>query len=302
VKQVRGRALGYLEALLAASLWGSSGVFATHLFALGVPPASVALLRPLVGLAFLLAAALIWRRDALRISARPLLLLVCVGGAATALFQIAFQLSIDRVGVPVTVALLYLAPALVLGAAGPLLREWPSLPRIGFALLSVVGVWLTALNARGGPGEVAVSELRWGLLAAVSYASYSLFGRYASPRWGSLRTVVFSTAGSATFLLVALRLADVNVVLPADARAWALLVTFGLLTIAAATFLFYDALARIEAGPTAVACTVEPVVAALLAGWLLGQGLDAPGWLGLALVVAGVAGSYGWERRESLRP
>jgi drug/metabolite transporter (DMT)-like permease len=295
----RGRALGYFEALLAASLWGSSGVFATHLFALGVPPASVALLRPLVGLVFLTAATSIWRRDAFRISARSLLLLAGVGGAATALFQVAFQLSLDRVGVPVTVALLYLSPALVLAASGPLLGEWPSLARVGFALLSVAGVWLTALNARGAPGEVAMSDLRWGILAALSYASYSVFGRYASPRWGSLRTVLSSTAGSAAFLLVALRLASVQVVLPASARAWTLLVLFGLLTIAAATFLFYDALARVEAGPTAVACTVEPVVAALLASWLLGQGLGPPGWLGLALVVAGVAGAYGWERREA---
>jgi drug/metabolite transporter (DMT)-like permease len=250
-----------------------------------------------VGLAFLVAAALLWQRDVFRAPLRTLLLLAFVGGGATAVFQVAYQHALERVGVPVTVALLYLAPTIVLAAAGPLLREWPSLAQIAFAVLSVVGVWLTALNARGAVGELPISELRWGLLAAASYAAYSLFGRYAAPRWGSLRTVVFSTLGASVLLLCALPLADSGLVLPPDGRAWTVLVLFGLLTIAVATFLFYDALARIEAGPTSVACTIEPVVAALLASWLLGQGLEPAGWVGLGLVVVGVAGSYGWERR-----
>ena len=50
-----GRVLGYFEAIAAASLWGSSGIFAVHLFRMGVPPESVALLRPVVGATFLFA-------------------------------------------------------------------------------------------------------------------------------------------------------------------------------------------------------------------------------------------------------
>ena len=44
-----GRRLGYLEAVCAACLWGSSGIFSVHLFRMGVPPESVALLRSVVG-------------------------------------------------------------------------------------------------------------------------------------------------------------------------------------------------------------------------------------------------------------
>jgi drug/metabolite transporter (DMT)-like permease len=289
----RRQTAGYVEALLAASLWGTSGIFASRLFAMGVSPESVAVLRPVAGLLFLLLAALLWDPGKLRVPVSGFLLMTGLGGAATGLFQLAFQLSLSRAGVPVTVALLYLSPAIVLAAAGPLLGEWPTRPRVGFALLSVVGVWLMALNAQGAAESVAFSSLMWGLLAAIGYAAYALLGRYAAPRWGSLATVVYSTLGAVVLLLIALPAAGASVELPTTAAAWTLLTLFGLLTISVATFLFYGALERIEAGPTAVACTVEPVVAALLASLLLGQGLEAAGWLGLVLVVVGVAGSYG---------
>ena len=55
----RGGWLGFTEALAAASLWGTSGIFSVVLFRDGVSPESVALVRPALGLAFLLAAVLL---------------------------------------------------------------------------------------------------------------------------------------------------------------------------------------------------------------------------------------------------
>ncbi len=60
----------------------------------------------------------------------------------------------------------------------------------------------------------------------------------------------------------------------------------------AANFFFFAAVKRIDAAPTAVAASVEPLVGALLALLLFGQQLLWFGWLGLALVVAGVGGGY----------
>jgi drug/metabolite transporter (DMT)-like permease len=51
---------------------------------------------------------------------------------------------------------------------------------------------------------------------------------------------------------------------------------------------------RIEAAPTAVAATIEPVVGALLGLLLFSQQLTMAGWVGLALVVGGVATGY-WK-------
>lgn len=284
------RWLGYFEALAAASLWGSSGIFAVHLFRLGVPPESLALLRPIVGAGFLALYLLARAPDTLRVDRRGLLALGVVGGATIGLFQVAYQLSTDAVGVPTTVALLYLAPAVVAAAAGPVLHEWPTPTRVALVAVTLTGVWLSVLGADEVTATFGTTGLVWGVLAGVSYGAYTLFGRFAAPRFGSASTVFYSTAGSCVVLALAVPVFSGPIVLPSSGRAWLLLLLFGLLTIAIAHFLFFDALARIEASRASIATSIEPVVAGVLATFLLSQGLSPLGWLGIGLVVAGVVG------------
>ena len=66
-----------------------------------------------------------------------------------------------------------------------------------------------------------------------------------------------------------------------------------------ANFLFFAGVKRIDAAPTAIAATIEPVVGTLLALLLFDQRLTALGWLGLAMVVGGVASGYLKEARET---
>jgi DME family drug/metabolite transporter len=282
--------VGYLEAVLAACLWGSSGVFAVHLFRLGVPPESVALFRPLVGVAFLAAGFALVRREALRIDAAGLAVLAVGGGLAVAVFQLAYQLSTDAVGVPTTVALLYLAPAFVAAASGPLLGEWPTPRTVALVALTLTGVWLSVLGADEVEAEFGTTGLGWGVLAGAAYATYTLFGRFATPRYGSPATVLYSTAGACVALAVMLPLVSGEMLVPSGLAPWLVLLAFGALTIALAQFLFFDALGRIEASAASIATAAEPAVAAVLATVFLSQGLGPVGWVGVVLIVAGVIG------------
>lgn len=282
--------LGYLESLAAAALWGSSGIFAVHLFRLGVPPESLALLRPVVGAIALIAFFGATRPAELRVGPRGILVLGVGGGLAVGIFQLAYQLSTAAAGVPTTVALLYLAPAIVVAASGPLLGEWPSRTRVGLVALTLGGVWLSVRGAEAVTPFFGAAGLGWGVLAGIGYATYTLLGRYAAPRFGTVATVVYSTVGACVVLAVGLPALIGEIPLPASGAAWGLLLAFGLLTIALAQFLFFDALGRIEASRASLATAVEPVVAASLATLMLGQGLTPGGWGGVAMVVAGVIG------------
>jgi DME family drug/metabolite transporter len=290
IRPGRAQWVGYLQALGAACLWGTSGIFAVHLFRMGVPPESVALLRPIVGALGLLACFLLTAPSALRVGPAGVAMLALGGGAAVGVFQIGYQMSIDAVGVPRTVALLYLAPALVVAVSGPLLKEPPTWRRVALAAVAVTGVWTSVAGAEDVESIFASGGTEWGVLAALSYAAYTVFGRWASPRYGAIATVAYSTVGACVVLTALLPWQAGPLVLPASTRAWALLVVFGLATISAAQFLFFAALGRIEADRASTTAAVEPVVAAVLATTLLGQGLRPLGWAGLVLVVAGVAG------------
>ncbi|MDX1647666.1 MAG: EamA family transporter, partial [Longimicrobiales bacterium] len=270
-----GALLGFLEATGAASLWGSSGIFAVHLFRLGVPPESLALLRPLVGGLLLVILVASRSRATLSIDLRGLLVLGLGGGLAIGIFQITYQLSTDAVGVPSTVALLYLAPAVVAALSGPLLGEWPDRTRIVLLVVTISGVWLSVLGAEEVVATFGNSGVLWGVLAGISYGVYTLFGRFAAPRYGSMKTVIYSTLGSVAFLAVVVPVSAGGVVWPDSDRAWILLLAFAILTIAVAHFLFFDALSRLDASRASIATAVEPVVAGILATALLGQGLSA---------------------------
>lgn len=250
----------------------------------------MALLRPAIGVAFLLVGLGLTRPRSLAIDLRGLVLLGLGGGLAVGVFQIAYQMSTDAVGVPTTVALLYLAPAIVTAVAGPLLREWPTRRRVALVALTLTGVWLSVLGAEEVPSTFGTSGLAWGVLSALSYATYTVFGRFVAPRYGSARTVVYSTLGACLVLAAVLPVGMGPLTLPADPAAWGLLIAFGGLTIAAAQFLFFDALRRIEASGASIATAAEPAVAAVLSTLLLSQGLRPLGWIGVALVVAGVVG------------
>lgn len=290
MSDARERLVGYGEAVLAASLWGSSGIFAVNLFRLGVPPESLAFLRPFLGSLMLLAVVASRSASGMRVSARGVAVLFLGGGLSVGVFQIAYQLSTDAVGVPSTVALLYLAPAVVAAASGPLLGEWPDRRRIALLVVTLTGVWLTVLGAEEVTATFGTRGLWWGILAGVSYGAYTLFGRFAAPRYGSLPTVVYSTIGSCVFLAVVVPSTSGPIVWPDTPAAWILLSVFALLTIAVAHFLFFDALARIDASRASISTAVEPVVAGILATILLSQGLTPLGWTGIALVAAGVVG------------
>jgi len=286
----------YLLAVGAGVLWGTAGPFSVGLVRAGLSPESVAILRPLLGSAALAALLLhpAWRGP--RLGFRGLLLLAGGGGILVGLFQMAYQQSTAALGVASTVALLYLFPALVLALSGPLLREWPSPARVAMGCLSVLGVWIAVVGASGGV-RFTPSGLAWGLLTGASFGGYTLLGRHAAPHFGALPTLVWSTAGGTLLLAGAYVAAGTPVSLPGEAWGWVLLILFTLTTIPAASLLYFGALARIDAGRAAVGATVEPLVGTLLAWLLLAQAVGPVTWVGLLVLVTGVAGTYLVGRR-----
>src|SRR5436309_15086362 len=80
--------------------------------------------------------------------------------------------------------------------------------------------------------------------------------------------------------------------LPPSPAAWRGLLGLAAGSVIAANLLFFGAMKRIEAAPASVAATIEPVVGSLLALLLFSQRLTGLGWIGLLMVVCGVAAGY----------
>jgi len=142
-----------------------------------------------------------------------------------------------------------------------------------------------------------------GLLSALSYALTTLMGRYAAPRYGVLKVLFLEAIGGVVLIWIALSIWGRPPAWPPSPPAWRGLLGLAAGSVVAANIFFFGAVKRIEAAPASVAATVEPVVGALLALTLFSQRLTPLGWVGLAMVVGGVAAGYMKEGlKQQLEP
>lgn len=288
------RLVGYACALGAGAIWGTTGPLSTLLYAQGAALTGIGFWRLVLGFVVILAFGLT-HRDLFQIDRRGWLLVGLGGGALVALFEIAYQFAISGTGVAGAAALLYTAPVLVALLAKPLLGERLTPLRMSLAVVVMAGAALAVLG--GSRAGVAIpTTLRAGVLggslAALSYVGTTLLARYAVPQYGPMKVLFLEIAGGIVILGVGLFAAGKPPLPPLTTGAWIYTALLAAGTVVLANVLFFNAAKRIDAAPTAVAATIEPVVGALLAFALFSQRLTAVGMLGLLMVVGGVAGGY----------
>ncbi|MEE9208062.1 MAG: EamA family transporter [Gemmatimonadota bacterium] len=293
---------GYLFALAAGTLWGTTGPLSTALYAEGAELTSVGFWRVLVAAAGLLAYVAV-KRHWPRMPLHGFLIVGLGGGAMVALFEVAYQFAIAGAGVAGAAALLYTAPFLVTLLALPILRERITPLRLALAVAVGVGAGLTVAGGSGaqtvsGSVQTQVSGIVGGLLAALAYAGTTLLARYAVPRYGAVAVLTAEISGAALLLAILLPLSGSSLAPPSTPGGWIYVALLSLGAIIAANFLFFEAVRRIDAAPAAVSATIEPVVGTVLALVLFGQELSATGWLGLGIVVGSVALVYVRESRQ----
>ena len=240
----------------------------------------------------------LFRPQLFRIDRKAWLLVSLGGGALVALFEVAYQFGIAGTGVAGAAALLYIAPVLVAILAKPLLGEQLTARRIVLAVVVMAGAALTVQGGSHGAGAAAIplpsliQGVTGGLLAMLSFAGTTLLARYAVPRYGATQVLFLEILGGIVVLGIVLPVAGHPPLPPHTTGAWTYVLLLSLGSVLAANFFFFAAVKRIDAALTSVAATIEPVVGALLALLLFKQQLSPLAWLGLTMVVGGVATSY----------
>ncbi len=270
---------GVALALVAAVFFGVSGVVAADAFR-AVDPVQLAQIRS-VGAAVVLGVVAYRRRAATTGGRLGTLVLF---GAVLAAVTAAFYVAIDRLGVGPGVTIQFLGPVLVLvWMATVQRRRVPALAWLA-AAAAVAGTALVNrawdVAALDGVGVAA------GLAAAVSFAAYLVLGERLGRDLSGLGVTAWGFAVSALIWVVAVPV-EVPQVPPA---VWAELVWVVLGGTVLPFLLEIAAVRRADPGRVGVAATSEPVVAALVAWAVLGQGLSAVQLVGVVLVAAGVAG------------
>lgn len=265
-----------LAPLTAAGLWGGMYVVSKWGFA-AIPPVTLAFLRVVLGAAALIAVVRVRGSNA---PAREDLPGFAILGVFVAVTMVTQFVGTDLTNASQGALLTVLTPAFTLVLAVAVLGERVTARKVVGMTLAGVGTLLvlagqynlSTLTAANTGGIAAL------LAASLGWAAYTVWGKPLVRRYSALETAAYSTL-AATPMLAALvplefavgraALSDLSVS-PGVVGA---VLYLGLASTAAAWYLWYKGLERVDAGTVAVFFFAQPVVGAVLAATLLGERL-----------------------------
>jgi len=288
----RLRGLGLIA--LAAVSWGTTGSVTALLVARAeATPLVVGAARVLVAAVLLLAAAGVSRprRGAVAGGRWPAPgdAWRCLAlGACMAVFQATYFTAVTRAGIAVTALVaICSAPIMIAALAAVLLGERPT-PRLALALgLGVAGTaLLVAAPVAGTAAPRPLSGVVLALGAGLAYALYVVLAKAALARTAPLPLAALTFVVAAVLMAPALLMpgAATQLVL-----GWLGLLYLGAVTTAGAYALYTAGLRYVSASAAGVASLLEPLTATLLGVLLFGERFGVLGWIGAALLLAGLA-------------
>ncbi len=308
--------VGFVMAVLGASLWGVSGAGAQFLFdGYGASPTFVTAFRMVVaGVLFLVVIAVRYREPLGRLlrNRRDWLFLILFGlGLFGSQFTFACSVAATNAGTACVLQMLnavfVLAFVCMAGRALPTLRE-------GLGLLLALGATVV-IATQGDLGVIRLpaAGLFWGLLNALSVAVYILVPRYSGlfDRYGSftvtglgmaldsvaavavllvgggVATGAAATGAGAGAAATALSANQHASAIPFDGAAWAvLIVAVALLGTFVAFALYIGGVAKVGSVTGSLLGVLEPASATALSALWLGTAFSGADWIGFALMTA----------------
>jgi drug/metabolite transporter (DMT)-like permease len=295
-----------LLVLAAAALWGTLGTlytWATTSF--GLSPLTVvfwraALAALILGLVLAVVRPLLgggW--GILRVRRRDWPIFLTFGLLGVTAFYLLYIYAVVLTGVAVSVVLLYTAPAFVALMSWRWLGERFGVRKAAALGLTLAGCVLVARAYDPTLLSLNIVGILCGLGSAFTYALYSILGKVSLRRGYPIATMSFYvyTTGALGLLVVALFAPDPRgnsggaaqlVSMGADAWAWALLIGLALFQTIGALYAYTAGLRHLEAGTASILATFEPVVASVLAFFVLGERLEWPQIVGGGLVLLAV--------------
>lgn len=281
---------GIVAVILASLLWGTTGTTATLLPDAASPLAIGAATMGIGGVLLAVTAPRLTRDVLARRESRRFVL---IGAIGVVVYPLAFYSGMDLVGVAVGNVV-----ALGSGPAFAALLEWGVerrrlSPRWAVSTgLAILGIALLATGRREGgaaaDGGSAALGIALGLLAGFAYALFTWASSRAIQGGAASRGAMGAMFGvGALPLLVVLAVLGGPLLESVESVGLTAYLAIGPMWLA--YVLFGVGLRSVRSSTATTIALLEPVVATVLAVLVVGERLTALGWIGLAVVLVGIA-------------
>lgn len=279
---------GYLLVIAATLCWSTSGTFIRVILANYAFTAwTLAFWRDLFTFTCFWILALTTGSRLLKVRRRDLIAFAAMGAISIGIFHVTWAQAVLMVPVAVATVLNYTAPFFVLLFAWVLWHERPNRVQTAALGLAFVGCLLVT-----GAYDLGNAELNWlGLLIALStgltYGTFTIFGKSALKHYAPFTVMTYAFGfGALTVLILAPGAIMQSLNLPLG--AWTSMAALAIISTVSGFSLYSNGLKYLSAGSASITATFEPVVAASLAFFILGESIGLVQMFGGLLVVGAV--------------
>jgi drug/metabolite transporter (DMT)-like permease len=277
-----------LIVLVGATLLGSMGAWGRAIYHFEGNPMTVVTWRALIGAITLAVLLAIVRPQLLRIRPRDLPFFALYGFIGVTMNFWAYFSAFKFTTLAVAITLLYTYPAFVALLSAAFLGERLTRTKIGALVVTLLGSALVAQVHQADWLRLNLRGILFGLLAGITAASYSIFGKRALARYVPWTVVLYAFAAGGVFLAVMSGPRLLQAV-SYPAVAWLWILGLALVPSLGGYTLYTLGLRDLPASQASIIATWEVVTAAFL-GWLIFSEHLAPiQYLGAALVCVGIA-------------
>ena len=272
--------------LLAAFLWGLTGIFVRNLNAAGLDNMGLLFFRSFITCVALFIYLFIKDRSKLRIDLRDIWYFLGTGVLSFTLFGICYFYTIANASMSLAAMLLYTAPFFVMLMAAIFFREKITATKIFSLLAAAIGCVMIC----GTDKNTAVTPfiIFTGLSSGFCYALYSIFGRVALKKYSSLTVTVYTFFFASIASMFVVDFPAIGNIMVTRPEAIGLAVIFAFVS-AFFPYIFYTlGLKNTEPGKAAVMATFEAVVASVAGIIVFGESLTLVAAIGILLVLFSV--------------
>ena len=275
--------------LAAGTLWGIMGIFVRALASYGFTSVQIASMRIVFGALLFLLITAVFRPAQLKIHIQDAGLFLGMGLLSLLLFTVCYFTTISMASLSVAAILLYTSPIWVMLMSLVCFQESLTRRKVLCAAMAFGGCVL--VSGIGSGSHFSPMVIATGLLSAVGYGLYSIFGTFALRKYPPLTVTTYAFLfGAAGALFLCNPVSTVRVVCEAaHPTALVLLLIVTAFVTAVLPYLLYTVgLSHMRASTAAIMASIEPVVATAAGAAVFHEVLTLPALLGIALVLAAI--------------
>ena len=278
---------GYLLITAASILWGTLGILAKLSFEHGVLPETLIALRLVISFATLSGVLAVFSKDSFKVKKTDALLFLIFGVFATALQRISYFYAVDLTTATVAAILFYTYPVFVTISASFFLKEKITSRELLAIILTFSGAALVVRAYDASSLKINLIGIIFGLLSSLLFTLYFMITKKLRNRYTSWTLTLYGD-GIGVLTLAPVISLSIPQIMNFPLQLWLLIFTIAWIPSLLAYLLYSYALKYVKASKGSILSVIEPLSAALFSTIFIGENLENPQIIGIALALIGV--------------